>query len=449
MTEVRAGLILFATMSYIIAVNPDILQAAGMDVATTTTATAVSGFIATAFIGMYANLPFGLAPGMGLNALFAYELVRKNALTISQALACCFTAGFAFFVISVTGFSHVLISNISLGMKKSVVVAIGLFQALAGFVALGVVKPGTYSALEITTDWGATQYIGVATLLFVGLLIVFDVPGSILIGIVFSASLSVGIGASPWPTAIVRGPSFHLGYIDLGVLMTWQGILMSSVVFFVLFVDCGGVIVAISAQGESMLDDSGEVLHSNRAYTCCGLGVMLTSLLGTSPIVIFLESAAAVHQGGRTGLSAIVCSVFLGLSLFFSPLVNALPRSATAPVLVLVGSFMMGAVMAVRWDIIEEALPAFITISVVGFSCSVFNGIIAGFSFYLIMNTPMLVAKLTKWKWLISRLSHADTSVAEKRLKHEKERERQRVHSSYFRSEPLHYRNDQTHLGWI
>eukprot|EP01069_Polyplicarium_translucidae_P000397 Polyplicarium_translucidae@DN1222_c0_g1_i1.p1 len=440
-------------MSYIIVVNPDILRAAGMAESKTATATALSGLLATAFMAVYANLPFGLAPGMGLNALFAYELVQKNAFTVPEALGCCFCAGFAFFLLAITGWSHRLVGALPLAMKKATVVGIGMFQALAGLYALHVVRQGTYSVLELNDTWGSMQYVGVATLALIALLVVIGVPGSILIGIVCSTALSMAIGAASLPSGIFRGPDFDIGHIDFRVVGTWRGALLSLVTFFVLFIDTGGVIVAMAAQGDSLTDSRGDVIKANRAYVTCGLGVMMTSLFGTSPIVIFLESAAAINQGARTGLTALVAAVGLGLSLFFSPLVAAIPRSATAPVLVLVGSFMMGAVMAIPWDSIEQALPAFVTIIMVAFSCSIYDGLVAGFLFYAVLNFPALVAKITGWRWLRDRIAGdvGSPSITEKRSLFERELERRRVHAPSVMSEPLlgtptHRR---TTTGWI
>lgn len=247
-TELRAGLILYASMCYIIVVNPDILSAAGLDKGHTATATTFSGMICTLLFSLYANLPFGSAPGMGLNTLFAYELVKQNDLTPEQALGCSMAAGVVFLLLAVTGLSSVMVNNIPLTMKKAVVVGIGLFQTIIGLYSMGIIKNGEYTILEMGTLESSSQWMAIFTLILIALLLLLEVPGSILVGIVVSMGLSLAFGFSPAPKKIFSLPEFGSTQFDFSILTTQTGALMTLFLFLVLFIDSGGVMIGLAAQ---------------------------------------------------------------------------------------------------------------------------------------------------------------------------------------------------------
>ncbi|XP_055388515.1 guanine/hypoxanthine permease PbuO-like [Condylostylus longicornis] len=394
-TELRAGIILYASMCYIIVVNPDILSAAGLEKGHTATATTFSGMVCTLLFSLYANLPFGSAPGMGLNTLFAYELVRQNDLTPEQALGCSLAAGLVFLFLALTGLSSVIVNNIPLTMKKAVVVGIGFFQTIIGLYSMGIIAHGRFTILEMGDLSSASQWMAIFTLVMIALLLLLEVPGSILVGIIVSMALSLMLKLSPVPKEIFSLPQFGSTRFDFSILKTQTGALMTLFLFLVLFIDTGGVMIGLAAQGESLLDRHGNVVNASKGYVSLGIGVLVSSYFGTSPMVIFLESAAAINQGGRTGLTSLVSAALLGLSAFFVPLIRYVPTSATSPILVLVGSFMMGAVMAIPWDKINHSLPAYITIAMITFTCSISHGLLAGLLFYFVLNVPFVIARVS------------------------------------------------------
>jgi len=434
-TEFRAGLVLFTTMCYIIVVNPDILSAAKLDKTAVASSTALCACVGSIVMGLFANLPFGTAPGMGLNTYFAYELVVQEHFTASQALAICMAAGGIFLFLGLTGLSNILVNNIPLSMKKAIVVGIGMFQTIVGLYSLGFIEPGTYTVLQLGSNIGTTdQLMGLFTILLISLLMLLEAPGSILIGIIASVGISLSAGFAPLPKAFVGAPDLELPTLDYSVLQTGKGWISVFFIFLVAFIDVGGVVLGIAAQSKELINEHGDVLGAQRAFITVGAGICMSSFCGTSPMIIFLESAAAVQQGGRTGFGAVLAGALFGLSMFFVPALSAVPRSATAPVLVLVGSFMMGAVMAIPWEKINHSLPAFITVCMITFTCSISYGLIAGLAFYFILNLPFVVAKIFNWRWLKKRLTIEEIigTPIERQLEVEREIEAERQRTSVF-----------------
>eukprot|EP00922_Rhytidocystis_sp_ex-Travisia-forbesii_P024316 GHVS01035698.1.p1 GENE.GHVS01035698.1~~GHVS01035698.1.p1 ORF type:complete len:1118 (+),score=216.78 GHVS01035698.1:320-3673(+) len=470
-TELRAGLILYTTMCYIIVVNPGILSVAGLPVSSVASATAIAAAMGTFAIGLFANLPLGIGPGMGLNTYFAYELVRQQFLpSSSQAFACSCTAGVIFLSLSICGVCNKLINQVPLAMKKAVVVGIGLFQALVGLSSLGIIvhSPAAASTaiaglatttavsggtlvsastvgsgggigglLQLGSVGGAEQVMGACTLAILGLFILLEIPAAILLGIVGSTAISIGTGLAPLPDNIwspshsssershpsssahsvpasLFSSSLTMPWLDFaGAFGSSRGWLCTFFMLFVVFVDTGGVMLGMGSQAAALTDtETGDVINSKQGYVAVGAANVLAAVIGTSPVIIFLESAAAISQGGRTGLCALVASLLFGLSLFFVPLLTVIPASATSPVMVLVGSFMMGAALAIPWDRVNQCLPAFVTIVVTAFSCSMSHGLFAGLFFYFFLNVPFVIAKLTGWRWLKSRLVSSSAACA-------------------------------------
>jgi len=358
--------------------------------------------------------------------MFAYEIVRQNHLSKEQALATCFVAGCMFLLLAMTGLSTAIASQVPLSLKKAVVVGLGMLQTIIGLTAMGMIQQGDHTILEAATVHHHSQYMSIFTILLIALLILFEIPGSILIGIVVSMAVSLVLKFTPLPESLFSMPTLNVGVYDFSVFQTQKGYFITLLIFFVLFVDTGGVVIGVAAQGGALLDKNGDCVNSTKAYVVLALGVILSSLLGTSPMVIFLESAAAVNQGGRTGLTAVVAGIMLGASAFFVPVLSSVPNSATSPVMILVGSFMMGAVLAVPWNKINHSLPAFVTITVTAFTCSISNGLIVGVTFYVVLYLPFFVLHMTRWQCLAERLV-MDESVPtglEKRTNWEREVDR-------------------------
>eukprot|EP00922_Rhytidocystis_sp_ex-Travisia-forbesii_P024313 GHVS01035695.1.p1 GENE.GHVS01035695.1~~GHVS01035695.1.p1 ORF type:complete len:761 (+),score=123.45 GHVS01035695.1:299-2581(+) len=373
-TELRAGLILYTTMCYIIVVNPGILSAAGLPQSSVASATAIAAMVGTFITGLFANLPLGIGPGMGLNTYFAYELVQQQFMpSSSQAFACSCTAGVIFLSLAMCGVCNKLIGQIPLAMKKAVVVGIGLFQALVGLCRLGIIvhpaattsglvttasvagiaggttAGGIGGLLELGSLGGAEQVMGACTLAMLGLFMVLEIPAAILLGIVGSTAISVVTGLAPLPqhmwshslpsseSTSSPASSFFSSFLSLpsldfaGAFSSSRGWICTCFILFVVFVDTGGVMLGMASQADELTDDNtGDIINSKRGYIAVGATNVVAALIGTSPVIIFLESAAAISQGGRTGLCALVASSLFGLSLFFVPLLAVIPASATS-----------------------------------------------------------------------------------------------------------------------
>eukprot|EP00923_Selenidium_pygospionis_P038982 GHVN01067854.1.p1 GENE.GHVN01067854.1~~GHVN01067854.1.p1 ORF type:complete len:954 (+),score=198.32 GHVN01067854.1:83-2944(+) len=425
-TEIRAGLLLFGTMSYILAVNPAVLSAAGFKRLHTAASTAVCGTLATAAFSILVNVPFGAAPGMGLNTLFAYELIKQNSVTPGQALAVSFSSGLAFTVLAMLGWCGYLLNCIPLSLRKAMVVAIGLFQTIIGLYNMDIIVSGQFTVLELGKLSEPPQILSMVTLTMIALFILFDIPSSMLLGLILSVVISVLAGMTPLPTAdltpdvaaavgqFLTPPTAVIEFpgMDFSIFRSSKGWVSLVFMFTVVFVDTGGVMVGIAAQGEELMDwRTGRVIGDRGCFMVLGIGVMVSAILGTSPMMIFLESAAAVNVGGRTGVTSLVCAICFALSSFFGPALMFVPDAATSAIMVLVGSFMTGAVIAIPWDHINHSLPAYLTIAVTSFTCSVSHGLSAGFAFYMVLNLPFLIAKITKWPFMLSRLAVADDSI--------------------------------------
>jgi len=384
------------TMSYILVVNPRILLVAasayGVSLESLMTATTASAAVMTLFIGLYANVPFGLMPGMGLNAYLAYSVCRALNVTWQQALSSSFVGGSLLALMSFLGITDwILRHTLPDHLKKAITVAIGVFQALIGLETMHLVvsSPATLVQLgDITPDrQNAEMYLGIGGVLLIStLLIVCKWNGSMLIGIVTMALASWVTGLNPAPTDIFGMPAFrHFFQIDFSGWMPgrpeFPGLLAGAlVVFFVCLFDVAGVQdglqQACKLQESNNLGESRQ--RSKRIIGTCGLATMVGSLFGTSPVIVAVESSAGIMEGARTGLASVVCALLFFASMAFSPVLCAVPHVATAVPLIIVGAFMMTPCKFIEWDNLRVALPTFLVITVVPFTYSIHSGILAG-----------------------------------------------------------------------
>eukprot|EP01068_Selenidium_serpulae_P005183 Selendium_serpulae@DN3899_c0_g1_i1.p1 len=426
-------------MCYILAVNPAVMAGAGFDSLHSAAATSICGMVATLGLSIVVNVPFGAAPGMGLNTIFAYELIRQNHLSREQALAVSFAAGLLFVILACMGWCGRILNWTPLSLKKAMVVSIGLFQTLVGFYSTDFIAEGQFSILQFQGFSDPKQLVAIFTLVLTATLVLFEVPSSIFFGVLASVAVAAITGLTTLPVSelstvqgavgqffnppvsVLTMPSF-----DFSIFSSSTGWASLAFLFIVVFVDTAGVMVGVAAQGEGLLDKrTGRVIGDRGCYVILGFGVMLSALMGTSPIIIFLESAAAVNMGGRTGVTSLVCAMCFGLSSFFAPAIRFIPQAASSAILILVGSFMSGAVLAIPWDRINESLPAYITIAVTVFTCSVSHGLAAGFIFYFFLNISFGISKVTGWTWLEQRLSYVEESYHETPLHLRTELERE------------------------
>lgn len=386
-TEFIAGLTTFVTMAYILAVNPLVLGETGMDKPAVFTATALSAAIATALMAFLANMPIALAPSMGLNAFFAYGIVLGMGYPWEVALAAVFIEGIIFFILTITNIREAIVDAIPQSIKYAISCGIGLFIAFIGFKTAGIVVPNeaTFVGLGDLTSNGAI--VACISLISIGALYALNVRGALLIGIFIATIASIFLGVSK-PADFDANMLFSIPSIepvfmkfDFSILFTID---MAIILFSLLFVDIFdtiGTLVGVTTKAK-LTDAQNRIPNIKKAFFADAIGTSIGAGLGTSTVTSYVESAAGVAEGGRTGMTALVVACFFLFSLFLSPIFLFIPSEAIAPALVIVGMFMMGPIRNIDMDDYGEALPAFLTIILMPLTFSVANGIMVGILSY-------------------------------------------------------------------
>eukprot|EP00928_Gymnodinium_smaydae_P025940 TRINITY_DN20516_c2_g2_i1.p1 TRINITY_DN20516_c2_g2~~TRINITY_DN20516_c2_g2_i1.p1 ORF type:complete len:617 (-),score=108.24 TRINITY_DN20516_c2_g2_i1:65-1669(-) len=385
--EVRAGCITWMTMSYIMVVNPVILSTSDPSKSEPVMfATAMSACAASLVVGLFANMPLALMPGMGLNAYFAFGICKAFGVTWDEAMSCCFVSGLILMLLSALGICRSLVQLVlSDHLKKAITVAIGLFQALIGFQTMGLVvsDKSTLVTMGSLEPWGNEKlYVSLLGIVLISVMLVRQWHGALLIGI-------WGMAAAAWALGICAPPAGVFGMPRADAVLSlsfdaWSpgsghlaGMLTGTLVLlFVSLFDLAGVQYGLI--GMAQLLEDGAVPKSNSIFFSAGFGTALGGLLGTSPVIIANECSAGIMEGAKTGVCSLVTAVLFFLSAFITPLLHAIPAVATAVPLVLIGAFMMAPVRGVDWDNLSMAIPSFLTVTVVPFTYSIHNGIIAG-----------------------------------------------------------------------
>ena len=383
-TEIMAGITTFMTMSYILAVNPQILGDAGMDKGAVFTATIIASIIAILIMALYANLPFALAPGMGLNAFFTYTVVMTMGKSWEFALAAVFIEGIIFVFLTFFNVREAIFNAIPRSLKTAVSVGIGLFISLIGLLNSTVIVKNDVG-LGLGNLVSKESFIFFIGLLIMAVLTARKTKGALLIGIVISTIIALFTGVSKLPEGgIIQLPpslspiAFKLDFSSMFSLE------MFSVVFAFLFVDLFDTIGTLTgvATKAKMLDENGQLPNAGRALFADSIGTTLGALLGTSTVTTFVESATGVAEGGRTGLTALSTGFCFFLSIFFYPLITIIPAQATAAALVMVGLFMIDSIVDINFGDFTESFPAFMTIIMMPFAYSIAEGIAFGMISY-------------------------------------------------------------------
>ena len=421
-TEVIAGVTTFMTMAYILAVNPNILEASGMDRGAVFTATALSAFIATCLMALLSNYPFVLAPGMGLNAYFAYTVVLGMGYSWQQALAAVFVEGLIFILLSLTNVREAIFNSIPMNLKHAVSVGIGLLIAFIGlqnakivvnndstlvsvFSFKSAVKDGTFNSM------GITVLLALIGILVTAVLLVKNIKGSILWGILITWGLGiicqfVGLYVpNPELGFFSLLPDFSNGIsvpsmaptfmkMDFSIVFSLDFVVIMFAFLFVDMFDTLGTLIGVASKAD-MLDKDGKLPKIKGALLSDAVGTSVGAVCGTSTVTTFVESASGVAEGGRTGLTAIVAAILFGLSLFLSPIFLAIPSFATAPALIVVGFLMLTSITKIDFNDYTEAIPCFIAIIAMPFMYSISEGIAMGVISYVVIN---LVAGKAKEK---------------------------------------------------
>ncbi|MEF2805052.1 MAG: NCS2 family permease [Massilistercora timonensis] len=415
-TEILAGVTTFMTMAYILAVNPSILSETGMDQGAVFTATAVASLLGTLFMSLFANYPFALAPGMGLNAYFAYTVVLGMGYSWETALTAVFIEGLIFIVLSLTNVREAIFNAIPMNLKAAVSVGIGLFIAFIGLQNAKIVIGGStllqlfsvedYNALNGVeasfNDVGITVLLAVIGILITGILVIKNIKGNILWGILITWLLGIVC-----QLAGLYVPNGELGFYSLlpdfsnGLAipslspifgkLQFDGIFSLEflvVIFAFLFVDIFdtlGTLIGVSTKA-NMLDENGKLPRIKGALMADAVATTAGAVLGTSTVTTFVESASGVTEGGRTGLTSITTAILFGVALLFSPIFLAIPSFATAPALVVVGFYMLTNVVNIDFNDLAEAIPCYICIIAMPFFYSISEGIAMGVISYVVLN---------------------------------------------------------------
>lgn len=429
-TEVIAGLTTFMTMAYILAVNPSILGATGMDTGAIFTATALASAIGSFCMALFANLPFVLSAGMGLNAYFAYTVVLGMGYSWEVALTAVFVEGIIFIILSLTNVREAIFNAIPASLKVAVSVGIGLFITFIGlqnahivvdgstlvglFSFNGSVKAGTFQSE------GITVVLALIGLLITAFLVIKNVKGNILLGILITWVLGIicqltGLYVpnaeagfySLIPSGIISAPASvapTLFKMDFSAIASLNFVVVVFAFLFVDIFDTLGTLIGCATKA-NMLDKEGKLPGIKGALMADAVGTTVGACLGTSTITTFVESSSGIAEGGRTGLTSIVSGLFFILALFFSPVFLAIPSFATAPALIVVGFFMMQSVAKINWSDMLEAIPAFICIFAMPFMYSISEGISFGVISFVVLNAVAGKAKkITPLMWVLAVL---------------------------------------------
>lgn len=384
--EIVGGITTFMTMAYILIVNPSILSATGMDKDAVFTATALSAVVGCFMMGLFANLPIGLAPGMGLNAFFAYTVVLQMGYSWEMALAAVFIEGIIFILLTVFNIREAIVKAIPPTMKLSISVGIGLFITTIGFVNSGIIVQGNaLSKLGDLTNPGV--YLTLLAVLITGALLIKKVKGALLWGIIATTVIGIPLGI------VSLGADFKffsfppslkpvLMQMDFSRLFSIDMLVIVLTFIFMDLFDTAGTLIAVCTK-TNLIQTDGNIKNSKQAFLSDAVATTAGAVLGTSTVTSFVESAAGVAAGGRTGLTAIVTGILFLLSLFFAPLFNIVPTAATSAALIIVGLFMITLVSSIDFEDYKNAIPAFVTIIITPLSYSIADGIIFGVLTYV------------------------------------------------------------------
>ncbi|WP_309545821.1 NCS2 family permease [Paracoccus thiocyanatus] len=384
-TEVIAGITTFLTMAYIIFVNPEILSSTGMDRNAVFVATCLAAALGSAIMALWANWPIGMAPGMGLNAFFAFTVVGALGFTWQQALGAVFISGLVFLFLSVTGIRRWLIAGIPTSMRSAIAAGIGMFLGLIALKNAGIVvdNPATLVALGDLTQIGTL--LAILGFFIIAALDALKVRGAILIGILVITVVSIAIGASPFAGVISMPPSIMPTFLQLDIAGALTVGIFHVILVMVLVevFDATGTLIGV-AKRAGLLTEGPTHTNKNlgRALMADSTAILAGSMLGTSSTTAYVESASGVQAGGRTGLTALVVAVLFLLAVFFAPLAGSVPAYATAPALLYVACLMVREFEEIAWSDVTESAPAVLTALMMPFTYSIANGLAFGFVSY-------------------------------------------------------------------
>ena len=388
-TEIIAGITTFATMGYILIVNPQILAISGMDKGAVFTATALSAIFATLIMALYANRPFALAPGMGLNAFFAFTVVKQMGYSWQFALTAVFIEGIIFILLTFFHIRTAIINSIPFNLKKAVSVGIGLFIAFIGLQNAGIITANSTTLVTLGNISTKPVIVAIIGLIVTGFLLAKNIKGALIIGIIFSTLLGIPLGVTHLTEnfqIISIPPSIAPTFLqfDFSNIFSLDMLIVLFTFLFIDLFDTAGTLIGVSTKA-GFIDENGNLPDVKKALFADAAGTTIGAMLGTSTVTTYVESAAGVAAGGRTGLTAFSTAIVFAIALFMAPLFTIVPSVATAPALVLVGLFMMSPIKNIDLTDYTEAIPAFITIIIMPLAYSISEGIAFGMITYVIL----------------------------------------------------------------
>lgn len=386
-TEILAGVTTFLTMAYILALSPNVLAAAGMDKGALFTSTVISTVLATLLMAIYAKLPFSLAPGVGLNAFFAYTVCLTMGYTWQFALTAVLLEGLIFIILTITNVREQIVNALPMSLKYAISAGIGLFIAFIGMQNSQIIVNNDATLVSLGDITQGPAMLGMIGLLVTSVLLILRVRGALLLGILITTLIGIPLGITDLSGLVGMPPSVEpiLFKFEFDKIFTTE---MAFVVFTFLFVDIFdtiGTLVGVSTRA-GMVDKNGRIPHLKKAFLVDAVGTTAGAMLGTSTVTTFVESASGVAEGGRTGLTSFTTAVCFIIALFLAPFFLSVPGAATAPVLILVGLMMMSQVQKIDFANYSESIPAFLCIVMMPLSYSISEGIALGMIAYVLLH---------------------------------------------------------------
>ena len=408
-TEIIAGITTFLTMAYILAVNPSIFSALasqGMPTDAVFTATALAAIVGCLVMSIYAKKPFGLAPGMGLNAFFVFTVCLGMGHTWQMALTAIFLEGILFILLTVTNVRKLIVDAIPLSLKRAIGAGIGLYIAFIGLKSAGVIVSGEATSVTLGSFSEPTAILAIIGLILTSVLVILKVRGGMLIGIIITTLIGIPMGVTNYSGIVSTPPSIAPIFcqFEWAHIFSWD---MLAIVFTFLFIDMFdtiGTVVGVSVKS-GMVDEKGNVDGINKVLMADAVATVAGAAFGTSTTTTYIESASGVSEGGRTGLTSFTIALCFAIALLFSPLFLAIPGAATGPVLFIVGVMMATPVKEIDWEDYSEAIPAFVTMLLMPLAYSISDGIMLGLISYVFLNTLTgKVKKVSVMMWILAIL---------------------------------------------
>ena len=408
-TEIIAGITTFLTMAYILAVNPSIFSALasqGMPTDAVFTATALAAIVGCLVMSIYAKKPFGLAPGMGLNAFFVFTVCLGMGHTWQMALTAIFLEGILFILLTVTNVRKLIVDAIPLSLKRAIGAGIGLYIAFIGLKSAGIIVSSEATSVTLGSFSEPTAILAIIGLILTSVLVILKVRGGMLIGIIITTLIGIPMGVTNYSGIVSTPPSIAPIFcqFEWAHIFSWD---MLAIVFTFLFIDMFdtiGTVVGVSVKS-GRVDEKGNVDGINKVLMADAVATVAGAAFGTSTTTTYIESASGVSEGGRTGLTSFTIALCFAIALLFSPLFLAIPGAATGPVLFIVGVMMTAPVKEIDWEDYSEAIPAFVTMLLMPLAYSISDGIMLGLISYVFLNTLTgKVKKVSVMMWILAIL---------------------------------------------